>query len=100
MVHVNFFRLRIALKHWVTQPRNQWHDLWYPLWKLWESCADYDEEDYSLNIYHFNDLPLRIWQTRLLSVVFNYDYWYYESVELCPWQNEVKEFGIPYHSRF
>ena len=102
MVHVNLMKLRNKAKHWITNPRDEWHNLWEPLWNRWVENASYDEWDYSLEIHlsYFSKQPLTKWQVKLLSVVFNYEYWYYEEVELCPWQNEVKEFGIPYHSRF
>ena len=77
-----------------------WHNLWEPLWKRWVENARYDEYNYTLKIEQSPYNPLDKWQIRLLSMVFNYDYWYDEEIENCPWQNEVKEYGIPYHSRF
>ena len=99
--------LKYHVKLWFRDPRYAWHNLWEPLWERWVENAHYaehyvddDEYDYSLEIHPCLFNPLKKWQIRLLSIVFNYDYWYYEEVENCPWTNEVKEFGIPYHSRF
>ena len=92
--------LKYHIKLWFTDPRCAWHNLWEPLWESWVINAYYDDDNYSLRIDPCIFNPLKRWQIRLLSMVFNYDYWYYEEIENCPWLNEVKEFGEPYHSRF
>jgi hypothetical protein len=88
------------MKLWLRNPRYKWHCLWEPLWDLWVENACYDEEEGYLEIHRSSFNPLTKWQVRLLSIVFNYDYWYYEEVENCPWLNELERHGVPYHSRF
>ena len=92
--------LKRYVQLWIRNPSYMWHNLWEPLWKRWVENARYDEYNYTLKIEQSPYNPLDKWQIRLLSMVFNYDYWYDEEIENCPWQNEVKEYGIPYHSRF
>ena len=88
-----------SIKLWLRNPLYQWHCLWEPLWDLWVENACYDDEGY-LEIHRSSFDPLKEWQVRLLSIVFNHDYWYYEEIENCPWRNELEEYGAPYHSRF
>ena len=40
------------------------------------------------------------WKYRLLSLIFTENYWLRSQYEDCPWQEQIEEYGEPYHSRF